>query len=190
MKNHLILILLLSFFINSSPMEAQSSESPGHVSNLWKINIFLPGMSYEQKISRLSTLNMDIYMDALLVWPDKWLEQTFQVFFTPTVKAEYRTYYNLDRRAGKGLRTVHNNANYFAPVYIGRYSIVSDYEPYQWVNQSGVVWGFQRNYPSGFSLDFNAGLVYVFNPGGHYYYDPIMPVTQLRLGFILGNRNR
>lgn len=190
MKSHLILILLQSFFLYNSPMEAQSAEPPAQVSNLWKINIFLPGMSYEQKITRLSTLNIDIYMDALLVWPDKWLEQTFQVFFTPSFKAEYRTYYNLDRRFARGLRTANNNGNYFAPVYIGRYSIVNEYDPYKWVNELGAVWGFQRSYPSGFSLDFNVGLVYNFNPGSQYYYDPIMPVTQLRLGFILGNKQR
>ena len=49
---------------------------------------------------------------------------------------------------------------------------------------TGVVWGFQRNYPSHFSLDLNIGLGYV--KAGTV--NGISPIGELNIGFWLGKK--
>lgn len=131
---------------------------------------------------------MDAYMDGLIVSKSESANAQPHLFFTPSFKTEFRTYYNLLTRHAKGLQTARNNANYFAPLYMGRYSSTGDYEPHTWVSQVGAVWGLQRNSPKGFSIDFNAGLVFTFDAKYYQYYDPTQIVVQLRLGYWIGKK--
>lgn len=185
---YIIFIILIIWSQNS--IMAQTTKSSDYVSNLWKVNVFLPGMSYEQKLFSLATLNMDAYMDGLLVSRSESAYGEAKLYFTPSFKTEFRTYYNLLTRKAKGLPTDRNNANYLAPLYMGRYSTTGDYSPFTWVSQVGAVWGLQRNSPKGFSMDFNAGLVFTFNSKYYNYFDPAQFVVQLRLGYWIGKKNK
>ena len=183
-------IVFLLLIGTSQQLQAQSGETPAEVSNLFKVNFFLPGISYEQKVFSLATLNMDAYMDGLIVSKSESANAQPHVYFTPSFKTEFRTYYNLRTRHAKGLRTAQNNGEYFAPLYMGRYSSTGDYQPHTWVSQVGAVWGIQRNAPKGFSIDFNAGLVYTFNARYYQFYDPTQIVVQLRLGYWIGKKSK
>ena len=122
MKNLTIFLFGFQFLFAVAPLIGQSNNNTDGVTSHFKINLFLPGLSYEQKIGRLSTLNSDIYLDALLLSANETYSNSFKYYYTPSFKLEYRTYYNLLKRNEKGLRTAMNNGNYFAPVYIGRFS--------------------------------------------------------------------
>jgi len=187
MKNNLNLIVVAIMILCAKTGFAQINELQVKTSNVLKLNFFLPGISYEQKLTKYSTLNFDAYMDALILSKNENTNGNAHIYFTPSFKAEYRNYYNLNKREGKGLRTLLNSANYIAPVYIGRYSPVADYAEHEWVSQTGAVWGMQRNTPKGFSFDLNLGLVHTFNQDDYHYYSKfITPVVQVRLGYWLG----
>ena len=137
----------------------------------------------------MTTLHFETYMDALVVAPG--FENSGYSFIpTPSFKTELRTYYNILDRYQKGKYTSHNSGNYFSLFYQGRYSQTGDYSGRQLVNQAGVLWGFQRNFPSGLSFDFNFGVVHSFVSNNNYYYDRIQPATNLRLGYRIGGKRK
>ena len=185
------LFFLYSFLICASINAiAQSEKSADSVTSVFKVNILLPGVSYEQKLTQLATLNFDLYMDVLLLGNNDSYVSGFSSYPTPSFKIELRSYYNLLKRAEKGLRTAQNSANYLAPVYMARWSPTQDGYGHEMIHQVGAVWGFQRNTPSGFSIDFNAGLVHTVNAEKNWNYSPIQPVTQLRLGYWIGRKSK
>ncbi len=162
---------------------------PPSVTSVFKLNFLMPGVSYEQKMASYQAIYFSVYMDALILSANETSTDQAHVYFTPTFNAEFRNYYNINKRERKGLRTAMNSANYIAPLYIGKYSQLSDFEPRDWLSQMGVVWGIQRNAPKGFSLDLNMGMVYTFNAQNSWYYAPISPIIQLTLGFWMGDKS-
>jgi len=167
-----------------------SQEEKPHLSveNVLKLNFILPGISYEHKIGNYTTLNVAAYMDGILM--DRIESPQLHLFLTPSFNAEFRYYYNMQKRDMKGKRTALNSSNYIAPVYIGRYSPSSYFSDNRLVNQVGSVWGMQRNYPKGFSLDLNGGMAYTLKARNNYYYDPIELLLQAKIGFWMGRKGR
>ena len=190
MKNRIVIpSIITALMVAAIPAFAQINEPQSHVSNVFKLNFLSPGISYEQKILAYSTLHFDAYMDALILTKSESSSNQAHLYFTPSFKTEFRNYYNLNKREGKGLRTLLNSANYIAPVYIGRYSPVTAWADREWVNQVGAVWGMQRNSPKGFSLDLSLGLVYTFENRYYNYYQAVQPLVQLRLGYWIGRKS-
>jgi len=182
--------LIYIFICTSSPIFAQQDQFSPSTTNVLKLNFFLPGISYEQKLSELTTLHLDAYVDGLIITAPYSADDQSHVYPTPSFKAEARTYYNLLKRNFNGKQTARNSANYLAPLYVGRYSLVDEYEERKWVNQLGVVWGIQRNVPGRFSIDVNTGLVYTVNWKSYYFYDPVNILLHVRLGFWMGRKGK
>lgn len=189
MNNSSTFLFLCLFLIGLVPVIGQEDSKQFETVSLFKINFLLPGLSYEQKIGKLSTLNSDIYLDLLLL-SNETSSGSFEYDLTPSFKSEYRTYYNFHKRLEKERATENNSGNYFAPVYIGRYSPTDFYGENRWVSQLAGVWGMQRYSPSGFSFDLSAGIVYTFNTDIYTYYSLLAPIVQLRLGYCLGKGHR
>jgi hypothetical protein len=168
---------------------AQTEPIQGRVTNVFKFNLLMPGFSYEQKLGLMTTLHFETYMDALVVAPT--FENSGYTFHpTPSFKTELRTYYNILDRYKKGKYSAHNSGNYFSLFYQGRFSQTGDYTGNQLVNQAGILWGFQRNFPSGLSFDFNFGIVNSFVSSDIQYYNRIQPATNLRLGYRFGGKSK
>lgn len=168
---------------------AQSDSGQGRVTNVFKVNVLMPGLSYEQKLGLMTTLHFETYLDALVL-PPMFENSGYSFLPTPSFKTELRTYYNLLDRNQKGKYTGHNSGNYFSLFYQGRCSQTGEYPGYQLVNQAGVLWGFQRNFPSGLSFDFNFGIVHSFISKYNNYYDRVQLATNLRLGYRLGQKSK
>lgn len=182
-----IYIVLLAFAKSGFAQDTQPDFS---VSNVLKLNILLPGVSYEQVIGKYQTFNFGVYMDGIITDEIESSNGESNLILTPTFNLEFRNYYNLNKRNAKGKRTALNTGDYIAPLYLARYSPTFYFSDRILVHQVGAVWGFQRNYPKGFSLDLNGGLVYTFNAKKYYYYDPIELVIQAKIGFWLGRRTK
>ena len=179
---------LVFFLLTARVNYAQSLPKEQSVTSIFKLNFFLPGVSYEQKLATYETIYFNGYMDVLINSTGVNGTNQAHVFFTPTLDVEIRNYYNLNKRERLGRRTAMNSGNYLAPVYYGRYSQVSDFEDREWINQVGAVWGMQRNARQGFSLDLSFGLSYTFDSKSYDYYNPVGVIAQLTLGFWLGKR--
>ena len=158
------------------------------VTNVLKLNFFLPGISYEQKVGRYQTLNISGYLDGLIINNYENGRRQSHLVALPTFSMEFRNYYNLNKRDAKGKSTALNSGNYIAPLFLSRYSRSTLPDP-ALVNQVGAVWGMQRNYPKGFSLDLNGGLAYTINGNHLFNYDPIELIVQAKIGFWLGHKS-
>jgi hypothetical protein len=182
--------LCILFAISSNVGFSQAETSEGIVSSVFKLNFFMPGASYEQKITTNQTLHFSTYMDVSFLSQTSNDNTQFSLLFSPVFSVGFRNYYNIKTRAERGLRTYLNSANYIAPVYLGRYTLSSEYAENLWINQVGAVWGFQRTSPKGFSFDLNLGAAYVFKNRTSNNYNTIEPIIQLALGFRLGHKSK
>jgi hypothetical protein len=167
---------------------AQAIESDPGVSNIFKLNFFLPGLSYEQRLAQYQTLYTSAFLDFNTASSSVNGVNQFEILLAPSVNVSMRYYYNINKRTRKGKDTALNSANYLAPIYIGRYAFANRNEDRRWINQAGVVWGIQRNSRQGFSLDLNLGLSFIFNMEHADYYSPVSAITQLSLGYWIGRK--
>ncbi len=168
---------------------AQNLDSEKSVSSLFKLNFFLPGISYEQKLAQYQTLHFSGYLDAVINTQSTNGGSHTDIYLLPTVAFEIRSYYNLNKRDRKGLRTDMNSGNYLAPVYIGRYSHREDFDSELWIHLIGAVWGIQRTALSGFSFELNLGAGYSFaDQETEDYNNTFEPIIQIALGYRIGKR--
>ncbi len=188
MRNIKAVVFLVLFLVSAQFSNAQSLPKDQSVTSLLKLNFFLPGVSYEQKISQFKTIHFSTFID--LLFTDSDINGSTETFAIPSIGIEFRNYYNLNKRNLKGLNSERNSGNYIAPVYTGKYSFDAVHDEDRWVNQIGLVWGIQRNYKSTFSLDLNIGLGYNINVQSSYLYYPVDLIGNLSLGFWLGRKNQ
>ena len=188
MKNNFTIFISIPLFLLANITNAQSVFTPAGTTDLFKLNFWNPGISYEKSIDRDHTLHLGSYIAVLLSEPIESPDGVSHIFFTPSFNAEFRTYYNLQQRNEKGRRTSMNSANYFAPLYIGRYSTTGLWDGYKWINQFAFVWGMQRTAKKGFSIDFHAGLVITPGANNTFYYYPVDFLFQLSLGYNIGKK--
>ena len=126
------------------------------------------------------------------VWVSRRLGSSFSFSHAsvgPAAHLQYRYYYNYAKRTAKKLRTELNSLNYIAPSFS-----VSNLRPVKggnrnWITQTGVLWGIQRNYASRFSLDLSLGLAYLSGASGVSNNNKINPAGNFSLGFWLKKGN-
>src|SRR5258705_13958139 len=105
MYKYYVLISYAILLLSSNAGHAQSVESTAGTTNLFKLNFFLPGISYEQKLAKYSTIDFASYVDFMLTKRNENGIDVHHLFLTPSFNAGYRIYYNMKRREGKGLLT-------------------------------------------------------------------------------------
>ncbi|HEX5153515.1 MAG TPA: hypothetical protein VFW07_18830 [Parafilimonas sp.] len=161
MKKMLVLSII-QFFLADIYCQSEATD-------VIKLTIYQPGLSYEKAIGRLQTLYGQLYGGSSIGYSYSGsFGSTFYFSINPAATLQYRYYYNSKKRAEHGKRTALNSMNYIAGVYETIYTNAAVFEGYvaeekdRFVNSLGVGWGFQRNYPKRFSLDLVTGLSYVF----------------------------
>ena len=157
--------------------------------NVTKVNFLLPGVSYEQKISRITTLYLSAYLNFLLSSRSSAYGTSTKVSAGPSFDFQVRNYYNYRRRSNNGLRTEFNSMNYIAPVYTGTYASPVSSSSRKLISQFGVVWGMQRNYASRFSLDLNIGVGYMTGVTGASNNNSVTLLAEFVLGFWLNRKS-
>ena len=190
MKKYFSLSLILFATLISNNIFAQEKGKVG-VSNVFKANFFLPGISYEQKIVNFTTVNFIAYMNiltAITSSQSSYYGTVSKYYFCPAFNIEIRNYYNYKRRERKGARTEMNSLNYFGPLFNGNYLKATSNSDGNLVSVIGAIWGMQRNYPKRFSLDFNLGLGYLFNAPVFKNNNSLYPIAQVTLGFWLNKK--
>ena len=148
------------------------------------LNFLIPSAEYEWAISDHSTIDAMAglgfgYHDGMYLD-----DPEFGVF--PQFEAQYRYYYNFEKRADKGKKISENSANYIAAVValgsgepiLGDMQLQHDLSGF-----IGPAWGLQRVYNSNFKLNLNLGAGYGFDDLGNSYFSPLIDI---QLGFKLG----
>ncbi|MDY8138563.1 DUF3575 domain-containing protein [Aquimarina sp. 2201CG5-10] len=173
-------VLTAIFFLTTIVVSAQYGDASVE-DQLFKINLFTPGIEYEVGLNKNSTLDFRVGTGFAYVKTNN--EEDFGVFLT--FEGAYRYYYNLEKRLSKNKNITKNSGNYVAltsflapgnPI-IGDLDTDIDY-----IGVVGPVWGFQRTYNSNFNIGLELGLGYEFtNEDGN-----IAPIVGFRLSWVIG----
>ncbi|ULQ50865.1 hypothetical protein [Flavihumibacter fluvii] len=178
--------------------QAQSVDNTT-LSQVVRVNILNPGLSYELPVSRMQTLLMAGGLNTSFgVGFSSSLGTSAFISFVPGVNAQYRFYYNARKRHEKGKRTAMNSLNYIAPAYevlFSAYNVdedaIDEESHVRPIHTIGAVWGIQRNYKTRFSLDLSLGIGYQIAESTYYdavdqYYTSIKgtptAIIKLQLG--------
>jgi hypothetical protein len=193
-------LLILPFLIG---LNCYSQENTDIIS-LTKLTFLDPGISREIRIAPLQSVFLQAFMATSAYFS---YSSTFGtnggVYFDPAAKAQYRYYYNMEKRVEKEKRTERNSMNYVGGsaqtvftdgAYTNEHVNEDERRP---VNTIGIIWGLQRNGAKHFSFDLNLGVGYLFGKGtkldetGLHYSSPMSEFTgivSLNLGFWLTPR--
>ena len=178
------------------------SQEEKDITDITKLTILNPGISYEKSIGKLQSVKLAAIMlfSAYLGYSSTFGTSS-GVDIDPALNIQYRYYYNAARRAANGKRTEMNSLNYFAAlhrtVFVKRTLSDTLYSKsnFRLLNTFGIVWGMQRNYPKRFSLDFNAGLGYFYANLASYYngqrpgfIERFTVITGVEIGFWLNKK--
>jgi hypothetical protein len=157
-----ISILLFLLIVNSV-----FSQKDSDIQNQFLVNALWPGVSYELGVAKSSSLKLDAAVSLGVLSFD---DSGFDVF--PRLDAQFRHYYNFDRRRSKDKSTAGNSGNFFGlhGYYTSDISLLgSDYDP-ELLNiilfgpaafetfYIGATYGLQRTYASGFNWGWQFGL--------------------------------
>lgn len=180
------LILLLTI-VATGTLQAQTQETSISVEKaVQTINVLPLSYAYEGRIKDNSTyylsagfgtnITADVTDDAF----------DLDVVITPKLKAQYRKYYNLDKRAAQGKRTASNSGNYWGGLLKAEYSAARANS--NEVDEYGVMiapmWGLQRNTAGRFSFNLNLGY------GARITQEKVslQPVFDMSLGFVISSK--
>lgn len=179
MKKFVFLLLVFVSF------EGASQDSPEVSQNVLSVNFFVPGLEYEFRVSPESTLDLGIGSGFGLA--GGYLAGDTDFGFFPFATAQYRYFYNLEKRLRKNKSVDINSANYLA-LYSNITSgkpIIGDLQMEEGYQIAvGPVWGLQRYFQTGFKLDLRLGLGYFFEERGDSFVSPIIGIS---LGWLLVN---
>ena len=184
MKRYSCFLLILLLYLR---VTAQGKEKEQNTVGVTKITFMEPGISHEFPVGRSQSFFIRGGLTATLA--TDYYDEITGVLFRLFGSTSYRVYYNFDKRNLQEKNTARNSANYFALLVLAATSPLNkdtDYTPRlnKGLLNTGIVWGFQRNYPSRFSLDLNIGLGYV--KAGTL--DGFSPIGELNIGLWLGKK--
>jgi len=185
MNRHLSLLFFL--FILWTQIDAQENETEQKTVDVTKITIMEPGIAHEFAIGKSQTFFLRGGLTATLA--TDYYDEISGVLLRLFGSASYRVYYNFAKRNLQEKNTANNSANYFGLLVLAGTQPLNKGTDYDTrlnngLLNTGIVWGFQRNYPKHFSLDLNIGLGYV--KAGTL--DGFSPIGELNIGFWLGRK--
>jgi hypothetical protein len=172
------------------------------VTNVAKVTLLNPGLSYEARIGKFQTVYAQIFMNtSAYARNEGFSEPSISFYFDPAATLQYRYYYNNRKRLANEKRTDKNSLNYVALVteaFVSRMPLTTtsvEEESRRPVYRFGAVWGLQRNFEKHFSVDLNLGLGYLTSTETRSFAQAkkvsvAQPtfMGQLNLGFWLGGK--
>jgi hypothetical protein len=192
MNHKLIWSVLLLF----ATVAAFSQQDETDVTNVTKVTIINPGLSYEARIGKFQTLYMQGFMSmsGYFSYSDA-LGTESAFYFDPAADIQYRYYYNGRKRFEMEKRTEMNSMNYvtvMSEFIFSKMRLTTDYideSKRRAISRFGVGWGFQRNYAQHFSLDLNLGFGYLLSKGTSYNWNGQLTTKTISTPTFMGQFN-
>ena len=181
MKNNYLLLLLSVLFTFTG--QAQEEAVTSVAKNQFKINFLFPGFVYEHGFDAKNTLYSEVSLGLGYRYNSYYDESN--TYFFPLINEQFRHYYNLEKRAGKGKRTAYNSGNFIAVSATYNFQSMSTNNKYGEYSPSLTIaplWGFQRTYKRKFNLELNFGAGVNFDK----FDTEFIPVANFTLGWVIG----
>lgn len=166
------------------------------VTNVAKVTILNPGLSYETRVGKFQTVYGQAFMNLSASYSySSNLGSSSEFYFDPAATLQYRFYYNGGKRMEMEKRTEMNSMNYVAAiteVIFSKMRLTDDYfdeSDRRAISRFGIAWGFQRNYKGRFSLDLNLGLGYMVAKGTTYNYNGQVTTKTVTTPTMMGQFN-
>lgn len=151
----------------------------------FKVNLINPGLEYEMALGTNTTLDVKAGLQVAL---DPLVSDVYgELGFFPAVAAQYRYYYNFDKRQRNRKQIYGNSANYVAPAiaaFLPDTRTIANEVVKGAFGYTGLVTGLQRSYNSGFNFSVDVGAAYYI---GHFNGE-IYPVANLSIGWIFSEK--
>jgi putative salt-induced outer membrane protein YdiY len=181
MKNNYLLLLLSVLFTFTG--QAQEEAVTSVAKNQFKINFLFPGFVYEHGFDAKNTLYSEVSLGLGYRYNSYYDESN--TYFFPLINEQFRHYYNLEKRAGKGKRTAYNSGNFIAVSATYNFQSISTNDKYGEYSPSLTIaplWGLQRTYKRKFNLELNFGAGVNFDE----FDTEFIPVANFTLGWVIG----
>ncbi|MFS4467138.1 DUF3575 domain-containing protein [Maribacter sp. 2210JD10-5] len=171
-------VILLSVFLSTITLKAQATKNVE--SNLFKVNVLAPGISYELGVAKNMSLNFEAAI--IPIAESEFNEIDFELF--PVLSGELRYFTNFSRRIARGKNITGNSGNYIS--FLNQAFITApilgniEYdEPVAYLG--GILYGIQRAYNKNFYFGVSLGPAFFTTdnePTGTLYLDA-------RIGWII-----
>lgn len=176
-KIFLVFLLTLSSFVSFSQSSSDKDVQVNINDNrLLYLDIVMPGISYETRIQKFSTLRFSTnFTPSLSTSKDEYNISAMQQF-----SVQYRYYYNLQNRISLGRNVSKFSLNYLAikPVFWMNYTD-SKYNNFAIT----PTWGLQRSYGNWyFNLELGANFFVIKSQNSS---QDVFPTVNLKFGYIL-----
>lgn len=197
MKKNALLLLMLCFLMTNAMAQNEVSSPASNEGSLleksqWSLNIIPLNIAYEHRIGDKSTiyaqagLNLNRYDDANDSTTGFFSRRIYGLAIDFT--AQYRYYYNLEKRKAKSRSFASNSGNFVGAKVTPLLAPIRVFSDKEVIKETGVVlaamWGMQRVKKDLLVFNFNFGPAVRITSEGT---DVDLIQGQLSLGFILGD---
>jgi hypothetical protein len=175
--------MLLFLSVSYSQLYQEKGPKPKIVENtLFRFNLLSPGFDFELGLFKNQTILGGVGLGGT------YYNEGYT--FGLGINAQYRYYYNLDRRIKNDKIIGGNSGNYIGAarsIFFSQLRISTDIDgPKDFnIGYYGLIYGIQRTYKKGFSFDISSGLGYYLGDGIPSGYGPIL---NLKFGWVLTKR--
>jgi hypothetical protein len=186
--------LICLFILATASMVGSSQDFD--VTNVAKVTVLNPGLSYETRVGKFQTVYGQAFMNISASYSySSSMGSSSEFYFDPAATLQYRYYYNGMKRMEREKRTAMNSMNYVAvisEVIFSKVRLSDDYfdeSSRRGITRLGIAWGLQRNYTQRFSLDLNLGLGYMFAKGTTYNFNGELKTRTITMPAMIGQFN-
>jgi hypothetical protein len=181
--------LFLSFFlvVSTNICFSQNNETIANSSNAFRINIINPGIEFESKVTRKTSLSINFGVGYGGSYKNLSSDATGWLYmYAPFMDIHYKYIYNLDKRLENGQNTKFNTGNFFGFRFLARgKEFGSNFNRTTNIDYAfGPTFGLQRSY-NRIHILFDLGLNYYFDGKGN---NGITPMLELNIGYNLLSR--
>ena len=186
-------LALLSIAFASKAQQITAQDEATTTKSVTNISILSPAITHEMAVGRNQTIFMSGELNGIARYEEigNTNPRTVNSYYglAPSVTADFRNYYNFNKRLGKGKNINNNSGNYLALRTEYRFAPVVNKDQFSTYNGGfvlGGVWGIQRVYNSGIYLGLSLG-------GGFLFGDKKFDTTGMgdfHLGFNIGSSSR
>ena len=176
-------LISIAFVSNAQQFTAQDEAST--TKSVTNISILSPAITHEIAVSPRQTILIGAELGIIAKYRiANGIENSFATLI-PQIKADFRHYYNFEKRLAKGKNIDKNSGNYLALRTMYIFDPVVNKENFPNYNNGlalGGVWGIQRIYKSGIYFGLSIG-------GGFIFGDEKFDTTgmgDIHLGFNIG----